>query len=116
MLAGPGSRHRHRDDVPESDRGGGRGARHGGGADEAQPATGTSSPSMAPHPFRGRHPGWRLTPLPSRCWARGRSPPRATCSGVRQWTSTIRAHTTLALSPVHPRVPGRIGLSLSYLR
>ena len=61
MLAGPGFRHRHRDDVPESDRGGGRGARHGGGADEAQPATGASSPSMAPHPFRGRHPGWRLT-------------------------------------------------------
>ena len=61
MLAGPGCRHRHRDDVPESDRGGGRGARHGGGADEAQPATGTSSPSMAPHPVRGRHPGWRLT-------------------------------------------------------
>ena len=61
MLAGPGFRHRHRDDVPESDRGGGRGARHGGGADEAQPATGTSSPSMAPHPVRGRHPGWRLT-------------------------------------------------------
>src|SRR3954454_20122262 len=70
MLAGPRPRHRHRDDAPKSDRGGGRGARHGGGADEAQPATATSSPSMAPHPVRGRHPGWRLTAAAQAHWVR----------------------------------------------
>jgi hypothetical protein len=26
-----------------------------------RPVVGTSSPSMAPHPVRGRHPGWRPT-------------------------------------------------------
>ena len=32
-----------------------------------RPAVGTSSPSMAPHPVRGRHPGWR----PTACRKRG---------------------------------------------
>jgi hypothetical protein len=54
-------RGRRGEDAPEQDRRGGRGARHGGGADEASAGARQIVIVNGAAPARGRHPGWRPT-------------------------------------------------------